>query len=91
MAHHLGHPPGRDATGRHRTLAPPPTARHLGFTLLDRTAIDEAALLSHPAVLGLIDADTLHVIVGPRWHAVERGLPRGPEYSADQHQGFVAE
>lgn len=37
----------------------------LRFTLLDQTAIDEAALLTHPAILGLINGDTLQVIVGP--------------------------
>ncbi len=37
----------------------------LRFTLLDHTAVDEAALLTHPAVLGLVDTDTLQVIVGP--------------------------
>lgn len=37
----------------------------LRFTLLDQTAINETALLTHPAVLGLIHTDTLHVIVGP--------------------------
>ncbi len=37
----------------------------LRLTLLDRTAVEEAALLTHPAVLGLIDADTFQVIVGP--------------------------
>lgn len=37
----------------------------LRLTLLDHTALDETALLTHPAVLGLINTDTLHVIVGP--------------------------
>ncbi|MGH3717255.1 MAG: PTS glucose/sucrose transporter subunit IIB [Pseudonocardiaceae bacterium] len=37
----------------------------LRFTLLDRTVVEEAALLTHPAVLGLVDAGTFQVIVGP--------------------------
>lgn len=37
----------------------------LRFTLADRAAVDEIALRTHPAVLGLIDAETFHVIVGP--------------------------
>lgn len=37
----------------------------LRFTLLKRTAVDDAALLTHPAVLGIVDTDTLQLIVGP--------------------------
>ncbi|MGH3766757.1 MAG: PTS glucose/sucrose transporter subunit IIB [Pseudonocardiaceae bacterium] len=37
----------------------------LRFTVLDRSVVDEAALLTHPAVLGLVDSHTFQVIVGP--------------------------
>ncbi|MGH3821855.1 MAG: PTS glucose/sucrose transporter subunit IIB [Pseudonocardiaceae bacterium] len=37
----------------------------LRFTLLDRSVVDETALLTHPAILGLVDAHTFQVIVGP--------------------------
>lgn len=37
----------------------------LRLTLSNRTATDDTGLLAHPAVLGLIEDTTFHVMLGP--------------------------
>ncbi|WP_308042243.1 PTS glucose/sucrose transporter subunit IIB [Streptomyces sp. 8L] len=37
----------------------------LRLTLADRAGVDDAALRDHPAVLGVLERDTLQLVVGP--------------------------
>ncbi|MFE2426977.1 PTS glucose/sucrose transporter subunit IIB [Streptomyces sp. NPDC059373] len=37
----------------------------LRLTLTDRARVDDTALRDHPAVLGILERDTLQLVVGP--------------------------
>lgn len=37
----------------------------LRLTLTDRSCVDDTALRDHPAVLGVLERDTLQIVVGP--------------------------